>query len=221
MQCISCGKELNIGAKFCTGCGTPVVPIVPSAPQTQPPAPKPPPAKAPVPKDPWAPREFVPQPPPGKDPWQDSQSPAPASGAAYSPHSSPLEKLEQLEPRAPEHEHGGCLIIFLAVGALLNGGLGLWLLANSATIENNPQSIFNTGGHMPVAALGAIALIQAASAVLIFLWKKLGVYIFVGCQIGGIALQSSGGLNPRMIIMGLISLGILFYLVKDEWDMMK
>lgn len=133
------------------------------------------------------------------------------------------ENIKEREParlgESANEGRGGCLstiLVLIIVGALFN------ILISFAMIASKPRMIIET---MPVyfylinALSGMLAL---SGAVLMFLWRKLGVYIYGGALLISIINQVQRPYYETIhliaVIFGII---ILFAVIAPKWDDFK
>lgn len=198
MKCSVCGKDLKDGAKFCTSCGT----VSAQEFGTQPSA-----AHAAKPPDPWAPSNNM-------------------DYRAAQQHQPPPQHYEDKSKSAHASGRGGCLTAWLILMIIGNLAVGLFYVKVGHMHHMGEgqmmDAMYAKLSTLPLRALALLAFVQVLCAFALFFWKKIGFFVFVGCNIICILLVARAGVAvPRTVGSAVIGIGILFYLLRNAWNEMK
>lgn len=109
------------------------------------------------------------------------------------------------DARTMKSRHG-CLTAWLILMVVANAGVSIIYFFTSsslrATLPNAPGWLF------PV--LGVVALVNVGATVALFMWKKIGFWIFCGSALLAVVLNLIGGLGIAASLGGLIGVAILY-----------
>ncbi len=115
-------------------------------------------------------------------------------------------------PDTPK-QRGGCLTALLVLMMIANPLVGLMYLVNGDAIQ---RAIHAPGWAIPV--LGGASLLNFASAVGVWRFKKWGVYGFLAMSAVALTVNLIVGIAPLQIMIGLIGPAILVALVRPLWS---
>jgi hypothetical protein len=105
-----------------------------------------------------------------------------------------------------QKQRHGCLTAWLIVAIILNSIVALVYLFGSSAVASGIQT--SRGWLIPV--LAALAAVNVACAVAIFLWKKWGFYGFAATSAVAFVVNLALGINFVQALFGLIGLAILY-----------
>jgi hypothetical protein len=113
-------------------------------------------------------------------------------------------------------DRGGCLSIWLVLASVANPLLGLYILCNGAYLS---RMLYPHNWLVLLLVMGAI--LNTIFVFGIWQWQKWGVQGFISLSILGFFLNLfTSGLNSGTI-GGLLGTGIVWFLVRDKWDLFE
>ncbi len=108
----------------------------------------------------------------------------------------------------------GCVTAYLVFMIVINSLIALaYLFANQFVLEE-------TAGSSPamIYALGIIGIANVVFAVMLWKWKKIGFFGFIGTSLAAAALNIMMGVEISQIIMGLVGIAILYAILQIKQD---
>jgi hypothetical protein len=122
-----------------------------------------------------------------------------------------------VDTNSAEASRGGCLTAWLVLMIIANTGSALVYLLRADPLV----------AHFPRLSGGGIWLLRAATlanivlVVLIWNWRRVGVWGFTAVALLAFPLNLYIGVNPFMAALGLVGLVILAVLVRPKWALFK
>lgn len=107
-------------------------------------------------------------------------------------------------------ERGGCLTIWLVIMMILNAMTALTYFLGGVPWIGSGMAIL----------LGLLCLVNVASAVGVWQWKRWGVYAFVATAVLATIANILLGISLYIAVVGLVGPVILGALVYDKWALM-
>jgi hypothetical protein len=111
-------------------------------------------------------------------------------------------------------ERSGCLTAWLILMLIANSGLAFYYL----TSGNDLARFFTNASPTVFIILAVLGAVNVASAIALWRWKKWGFYLFIGTAILSIIINLSLGIPLFNSLLGLVGVGILWYLLNKQWD---
>jgi hypothetical protein len=111
-------------------------------------------------------------------------------------------------------ERGGCLTAWIVVVAIANAVTAFQYITGGNQLA---QAIPGASGGVFI-LLAVLALVNVAAAVALWYWKRLGFYAFIGTSIAALVINLALGVPPLLSLVGLVGVGLLWYLLKDRWE---
>lgn len=137
----------------------------------------------------------------------------------YLPPSAPLDAVEAPSPlvamAAPRPPRGGCLTLFLGLMVPVNSVLAIsyaWAAANGSEVEGASAG----PGHLAVLTAGCV--LNVASGVALWRWRRWGLYGFAVTTVLALVVNLSMGVEPISVIPGVLGLVLLTALVWPVYE---
>ncbi len=110
-------------------------------------------------------------------------------------------------------ERGGCLTVYLVFMVFANAVTAATYIAMPGAI----QIVSPEASQYWSYALSAGALLNTAFAILVWYWKKIGIFGFMSVAILAFVINVYIGLPMVSAVMGLVGPFLLVLLVKSKW----
>jgi hypothetical protein len=115
-------------------------------------------------------------------------------------------------PRA----RGGCLTILLVLIIVINPLVAIYYITSGSSVQD-------TYPDMPDWALPVLIVFSLANCVFgiaLWLWKKWGLYGFAVSSVVAFIVNIMSGIPVFSAIFGFVGLGLLAFLLRNEWPNM-
>lgn len=123
------------------------------------------------------------------------------------------EELSNKEQPDQEEKRGGCLTTFLVLMIIFNSLTTIfYLVANENTLKL-PQNV----PSWTIYLFSIFGILNTVFAILVWKWKKIGVYGFILSALVIFGINMSNGVGFTSFI-GLLGPAILVLLVKPVWQ---
>ena len=125
----------------------------------------------------------------------------------------PDESLAPEGGAKPDITRGGCLTTFLVVLIVVNALVALpYFLYPGAIAHRFPRFT-----HGLLLLMGAGAVLNIILALLVWNWRRVGVYGFVAVSLVVFAVNLYVGVPILQAVLGLLGIVILAFLVRPRW----
>lgn len=125
--------------------------------------------------------------------------------------------MEQLltEKKIPIRSRGFALSAFILLMLLANSMTAFFYFSNPIAVTGlYPEATKNI-----IYALGALAVFNFVMAILVLLWKKIGVYGFYLSALVAVGINLYLGMNAATVLFAFIGPALLFLLTRQKWDL--
>ncbi len=120
-------------------------------------------------------------------------------------------------PPPAERSRGGCLTAFLIAVMIINPLVAIMYLAAGSLIQKGLPDA--PSWAMPV--LGIFCIVNFASAIALWRWKRWGFYGFLVSSIVALVINIIIGVPAHQIIAGPVGVIILYALLRSVWDQLE
>ncbi|MBC8162003.1 MAG: hypothetical protein H7Z42_12370 [Roseiflexaceae bacterium] len=108
----------------------------------------------------------------------------------------------------------------------LTGWLVFVLLANVWTVYRYGMIIYDLVDHMvfdgvaqwALPLLATLSVVNVAAVVLLWFWRKVGLYMFVATSVIALVVNSILQVPLTSMLLGLVGLIILWFLLRPHWS---
>ncbi|MEO8396929.1 MAG: hypothetical protein ABI700_28295 [Chloroflexota bacterium] len=117
-------------------------------------------------------------------------------------------------PALQSQERGGCLTAWIIVALIANALLAFYYLTSSAAL----QQVYPTISPAIFLLLAAVGVVNVISAIGLWTWHKWGFYLFAATSVVTLVINIGIGLPIVSALLGLVGVGILWYLLRKRWQ---
>lgn len=108
----------------------------------------------------------------------------------------------------------GCVTAYLVFMIIVNAATAFsYFFANQLILDTVPGASSSL-----LYALGLIGMANVIFAIMLWQWKKIGFYGFIGSSIAAFALNIMMGLEVQQTLLGLIGIAIVYAILQIKQD---
>jgi hypothetical protein len=120
-------------------------------------------------------------------------------------------------PPPPGRKRGGCLTAFLIIMMIVNPLVAIAYFALGSTMRQNLPG----APTWAIPVLGIFCIVNFASAMAVWRWKRWGFYGFVISAIVALVINIMIGLPVHQVVAGPIGVIVLYALLRPMWDQLE
>jgi hypothetical protein len=118
-----------------------------------------------------------------------------------------------------DRQRGTLLTIWLVIMLIANGWTAFTYFQGLTNSTVNP--VFQLIPGWAIVLLLILGVANVIATILLFSWKKIGLYIFSGSALIAFVVNIMIGISPLVALFGLIGVGIIWLLLRSRWHLFE